>query len=190
MKKRGVIGMILGILIVRIIFGVIAYNIEESNKQSSNPLNANDVKLSKTFKVDEYNMTVMTPSGWKKLDDNDNADLYLQDKDGRIFMLLYAYTADEIGTDITDEELFYIQCEDALAMRENVKEYDPVKIRDYSDRNIYTSYYSYEVDGTKVYQRMSLIYYKDTGNAAWVTFVSPTKNEAMFSKMVLNIKEK
>ncbi len=190
MKKGGIIGAIIAVIIVKLIYSAIGNAIIENSKQEQHNLNmSGGVKLSKTFEIPDYDITVMTPSGWKE-EEQDNFDLLLHDKEESVYMFIYAFTKDEIEAGVTDENLFYNQNEQVNSIRENVKEVEPVEVKNYEDRNIYTSVYSFTKDNVKFYQTMNLIYYKETGNAVWYMLISPEKQDALNTMLRLNIKEK
>lgn len=127
-------------------------------------------EASEIFRVGDYPILITTPNGWTKEDDMGSFDLQCRSPKRDMYLSVYGYYGIDLAEEQTTQELFELQINEILSLRDNVTEIEPATSTEGDERTLYSSYYSGEQDGCKYYYRFYFIRFKTTDDMAWISF--------------------
>lgn len=123
-----------------------------------------------TYEVEPYDICFTLPDGWEKVTGETPYDMQFS-KDERYYMSVFAYKSIDLGEGVTSQDIYEMQKEELINLRDNMKPVAEKKNMETEDKYVYTELYSGEKDHLKNYYYCCLVEFKAPRDGfAWVLF--------------------
>ena len=118
--------------------------------------------------IENYGVTLSVPENWIQETDT-QFDLDLSNPDGTLYVGVFAYlTSDLNEMEMSAEELFTYQNEEVLSAASNRQTVHEAKTEELENKTIYSTAYTADYNGARVYYYLSLVELEKSDRAVWV----------------------